>query len=326
LGGNSLLLVQLITQIERLCGKPISLAILFYSPTIAQLASVLREEKWPASGSSLIPVQTGGSKLPFFWIHGDNTTALLPPYLGPNQPLYGLEHQSQDGKPARYTQVETIAARYLEEIRGVQPQGPYFLGGYSFGGIVAFEAAQQLTKQGEEVALLVLLDSHFQWSDPPSSPNVSFRDEVHRHFRNIALLRYEEKLSYLLTRVTWRINDALNNGKTGIREFLKKAVCKVYFAMGHPLPPYLRAFYKFQVIYSQALRNYTPKPYPGRAIYIRAETRPSECSFHWSKLMAGGLEVHEVPGTHLDIRVQPNLHFWAEKLKTCLSHAQQKSK
>lgn len=326
LGGDSLRAVQLITQIERLFGKPTSPAILFRSPTIAQLASILREGKWAASWSSLVPVQTGGSKPPFFWIHGDNTTALLPHYLGPDQPLYGLEHQSQDGKPARYTQIETIAAHYLEEIRVVQPQGPYFLGGYSFGGIVAFEAAQQLTKQGEEVAFLFLLDSHFPWSDIPSSRNVSFRDEVHRHFRNIAILGYEDKFSYLLERVKWRINNALNNGKTGIREFLKKAVCKVYFAMAHPLPPYLRGFYIFYVIYHQAYRNYTPKPYPGRAIYIRAENRPSEYYFHWSRLMAGRLEVHEVPGNHFDIRVEPNLHFWAEKLKTCLSYAQTKSK
>jgi amino acid adenylation domain-containing protein len=323
LGGNSLRAVQLITQIERLSGKPIPPALLFRSPTIAQLASILREEKWPASWSSMVPVQTGGSRLPFFWIHGDYSTALLPYYLGPDQPLYGLEHQSQDGKPARYTRVETIAAHYLEEIRGVQPEGPYFLGGYSFGGIVAFEAAQQLTKQGEEVAFLFLLDSHFPGSDIPSYRNLSFRHEVHRHFRNIALLGYDEKLTYVLARVKQKIKYAFD--KTGIRKFIKKAVCRIYLVMGHPLPPYLRSFYILEV-YNQASSNYTPKPYLGQAIYIRAETRPSDYGFHWGRLMAGGLEVHEVPGNHSDIRVEPNVHFWAEKLRTCLSLAQQKSK
>ena len=323
LGGDSLRAVQLITQIEKVFGKPIPPALLFRSPTIAQLASILREEKWPASWSSLVPVQTGGSKLPFFWIHGDDSNAILPHYLGPDQPLYGLEHQSQDGKPARYTQVETIAAHYLEEIRGVQPHGPYFLGGYSFGGIVAFEAAQQLTKQGEEVAFLFLLDSHFPGCDIPSSRNLFFRDEVHRHFSNIALLEYEEKLTYILVRVKEKIKYAFN--KTGISKFLKRAVCRIYLLMGHPLPPYLRSFYILGV-YNQASRNYTPKPYLGRALYIKAETRPSNYGFHWGRLMAGGLEIHEVPGNHLDIRVEPNVHFWAEKLKTCLSHAQPKSK
>ena len=321
LSGNSLLAVDLITQIENVFGKPIPPAILVRSPTIAQLASILREGKWPAPWSSLVPVQTGGSKLPFFWIHGDHSTALLPHYLGPDQPLYGLEHQSQDGKPARYTQVETIAAHYLEEIRVVQPRGPYFLGGYSFGGIVAFEAAQQLTKRGEEVAFLFLLDSHFPQGDIPSSLSESFRDEVRRHFHNIALLGYEEKLTYLLVRVRGKIEHAL----TGIRKFLKKAVCRVYFVMGHPLPPNLRRFYIFQ-IYNRASRNYTPEPYPGCAIYIKAETRPSDHGFHWGRLMRGGLEVHEVPGNHFDIREEPNAHFWAEKLKTCLAHAQSKSK
>ena len=327
LGGNSLHAVQLITQVERLSGKSIPPAILFHSPTIAQFANILRGEKWPGPWSSLVPGQTNGSKLPFFWIHGDNSIALLPRYLGPDQPLYGLEHQSQDGKPARYTRIETIAAHYLEEIRVVQPRGPYFLGGYSVGGIVAFEAAQQLTKQGEEVAFLFLLDSHFPGIDIPIPRNESFRTKVRRHFRNIALLGYEEKLTYVLARAKERIKFSFNQTAIGIRELLKKAVCRVYLEMGHPLPPHLRGFYIFHLIYRQAWCNYTPKPYSGRAIYIKAENRRSDFAFHWDRLMAGRLEVHEVPGcNHWEIMKEPNVHFWAEKLKTCLSHAQLKSK
>ena len=86
------------------------------------------------------------------------SNSFLPRYLGWDQPLYGLEHQSQDGKPALYDSVKTIASHYLGEIHSVQPNGPYFLGGYSFGAMVAFEMAQQLKKAGADVALLTLLD------------------------------------------------------------------------------------------------------------------------------------------------------------------------
>ncbi|HEY1232585.1 MAG TPA: alpha/beta fold hydrolase, partial [Candidatus Binatia bacterium] len=326
LGGDSLRAVQLITKLERLFGKSIPPAILFRSPTIAQFANILREKKWP-SWSSLVPVQTNGSKPAFFWIHGDNSIALLPRYLGPNQPLYGLEHQSQDGKPARYTRIETIAAHYLEEIRVVQPRGPYFLGGYSVGGIVAFEAAQQLTKQGQEVALLFLLDSHFPGVDIRTSRNESFPDKVRGHFRNMVLLGYEEKLSYFLAKAKERIKFAFNQTEIGLRELLKKVVCRVYLAMGHTLPPHLRGFYIFYLIYRQAWRNYTPKPYSGSAIYIKAEKRNGDFALHWARLMAGRLEVHEVAGcNHWEIMKEENVHFWAERLKACLSQAQSKSK
>src|SRR5207253_5358650 len=96
-------------------------------------------------------------KPPFFWVHGEASDAFLPRYLGPDQPLYGLRHQSEDGTPARYHTVVDIAAHYLSEIRTVQPQGPYFLGGYCFGAMVAFEMAQQLKNQDEKAAFLVLL-------------------------------------------------------------------------------------------------------------------------------------------------------------------------
>src|SRR5262249_51456414 len=179
-------------------GKCLPVPALFRAATIAQLAQLLEQEEWPASWSSLAPIQPKGSKPPFFWVHGDASTAFLPRYLGSDQPLYALHHQSEDGKPARYTRVETIAAHYLEEIRTIQPQGSYFLGGYSFGGTVAFEMAQQLKRQGEEVALLWLLDSHFPGDNVPDAAQEEIdttllRDELRRHLGNLALLGAKEK-------------------------------------------------------------------------------------------------------------------------------------
>ena len=166
---DSLLAVRLITSIEEVFGKQLIPAKVFQSPTIAQLATILRQEKQPDSWSSLIPVQPSGSQPPFFWVHGDLSNSFLPRYLGWDQPLYGLEHQSQDGKPALYDSVESIASHYLDEIHTVQPKGPYFLGGYSFGAMVAFEMAQQLKKAGADVALLALLDPPSVTSSKSSS-------------------------------------------------------------------------------------------------------------------------------------------------------------
>jgi len=104
-------------------------------------------------------IQPDGSKPPLFWVHGDESNDYLPSYLGSDQPLAIFKHQGCHGEPAAHIRVETIAAHYLSQLRTVQAEDPYFLGGYSFGGTVAFEMAQQLEAKGEKVALLFILDS-----------------------------------------------------------------------------------------------------------------------------------------------------------------------
>ena len=149
---------RLIARIEKRFGKNLPVAVLFQSPTIQQLSEILREDDSPDSWSCLITVQPKGSKIPFFWIHGDWSNAVLPAHLGQDQPLYGLEHQAGDGRPALYTQVQAIANHYLDELRTVRSRGPYLLGGYSFGAVLAYEIAHQLKREGEEVSLLFMLD------------------------------------------------------------------------------------------------------------------------------------------------------------------------
>jgi len=138
LGGQSMLAIRLVASIEKATGKRLPPASLFHAPTIELLAKFLQEER-PEDWSCLVPIQPRGTKPPFFWVHGDNSNAYLPQFLGSDQPVYALEHQSQNGKAALYVTVESIAAHYLRELSSVQPKGPYFLGGYSFGGTVAFE-------------------------------------------------------------------------------------------------------------------------------------------------------------------------------------------
>jgi len=325
LGGHSLLALQVIAQIENVFGKRLPPPALLQAPTVGQLAALLGQEKWPETLSSLVPVQPNGSKLPFFWIHGDSSNAFLPRYLGPDQPVYGLVHQSQDGKPAFYTEVETIAAHYLEEIRAVQPKGPYSLGGFSFGGTVAFEMAQRLKRTGEEVVLLFLLDPYFPGDGIPKSPNkstnVSFREELKRHLCNLAPLGAQQKLAYILVRVRDKIAEKITNRTARISKTFKRAVCKLYFAMGHSIPLRLRSFYILD-IYREARRYYRPQLYSGTLVYIKSDEHPGDDLLNWGRVIAGGLEVHEIPGDHETLIERPFVGPWAEKLKDALQRAQ----
>jgi thioesterase domain-containing protein len=328
LGGNSLLGSELTDKIEKAFDIHITPAALFQAPTIAQLAGILRREKWSESCPSLVPLQPNGSKPPFFWVHGDYSCAVLPRYLGPDQPLYGLAHQGQDGTRALYTEVETIAGHYLEEIRTVQLKGPYFLGGYSFGGTVAFEIAQQLKKQSEEVALLFMLDSHFPGDDIPDSPKGSILsdDNIYRHLHNVDVLQTQRaKLAYILVRVMGTIKGKINEKTARIRKILKKGVCKVYLAVGRRIPLSLRSFYILEIYY-KARRNYKPRLYPGAVIYVKSENRSTEHRLNWAKLIAGGLEIHEIPVDHLDLTKESAVRVWADPLITGLQRANESLK
>jgi thioesterase domain-containing protein/acyl carrier protein len=148
LGGHSLLAARLMHRVEQTLGQRLPLAALLQAPTVEQFAGLLRQEGWSASWSSLVPIQAEGSKTPFFCVHGVGGNVLgfrdLARHLGADQPFYALQPQGLDGKRPCLTRVPEMAERYLREIKRIQPEGPYRIGGYSFGGLVAYEMAQQL--------------------------------------------------------------------------------------------------------------------------------------------------------------------------------------
>jgi thioesterase domain-containing protein/acyl carrier protein len=163
LGGHSLLAVRLFVKIERRLGRSLPLASIFTAPTVEQLAAMISAGPAPASSGCLVVLQGEGSKPPLFCVSGARGHAFrfrhLARYLGNDQPIYGLQYPGLDGQTEPLTSVEDIAARFIRHIRLVQPRGPYYLCGFSFGGLVAYEMAQQLTGQDERVAMLVMFDS-----------------------------------------------------------------------------------------------------------------------------------------------------------------------
>src|SRR5262245_28977895 len=274
----------------------------------------------PQHWSSLIPLEPKGTRFPFFWIHGDATNLLLPSALGPDQPLYGLEHQSLDGRPARYTRVETIEKHYLEELRAVRRNSPYSLGGYCFGAIVAFEMAQQLRKEGEHVALIFMLDPPGANQEQAPAPiPVPMREEINRHWRRIAPLGVEGKLQYVLPRVS-----ATVSGRTmWIRKNFAKLRWRYCLWRGQLLPVSLRSPYILNV-YKEATRFYQPQPYPGPIVIFKAQPGPYRPQLNWLHLANGEIEIHEHLGDHMALREKPQVQQWAAILKKALAR-QQKS-
>jgi acyl carrier protein len=161
LGGHSLSAARVAMEIDKLLGCNLPISTLFRLPTIESLARYLTQGDSAPPFSSLVPLQPVGSKPPLFIVHGWGGDVYFFHELAkllPNQPAYGLQAVGLDGKVPRHVSVEEMAAHYVKEIRVFQPEGPYFLVGYSLGSLIAFEMGRQLYQLGQSVAFLGLLD------------------------------------------------------------------------------------------------------------------------------------------------------------------------
>jgi len=322
LGGQSLQAMSLFTQIEKTFGKILPLATLLQAPTVEQLARLLGEQGEALSWSSLVPIQPHGSKPPFFCVHGLRGNVIkyldVAKYLDPEQPFYGLQARGLDGKQAPHTCLKDMAAHYLQEIRSVQPQGPYYLGGYSMGGDIAFEIAQQLHKQNQAVGLLVMFDSFGKGS----FPRLLFRGQNYgAYLRQLGLSRtlYQE-LRFL------------------IKSKLEEATGKLYLRLGRPLPHKLQSSW-IALANTTAGTKYVPQAYPGQVTLFRAQEPPRFTKLYlptvedwysrdlqhgWGRLAKGGVVIHDVPGHHHSMFEEPNIQVVAEQLQACLDKAQAK--
>src|SRR6185295_7366109 len=174
LGGHSLLAVLLMARIEKRFGKSLSLATLFAAPTVESLAALLSRSDGHQQGRSpLVAIQPQGDRPPFFCVHpvGGNVLCYLDlaRHLPPDQPFYALQSPEPGGdQPAS---IEEMAALYLSELRRIQPEGPYRLGGWSMGGLIAFEMARQLESAGQELDLVVLIDTPPPAAQPGPPPS-----------------------------------------------------------------------------------------------------------------------------------------------------------
>jgi thioesterase domain-containing protein/acyl carrier protein len=340
LGGNALVALRLCTQIEKTFGKAIEPANLYQTPTVAQLARKLRRFNSAKPPSSLVEIQSSGTNPPLFCIHPYGGSVLwyydLAHYLGSDQPFYGLQAQGLDGKRPLHNSISTMAAHYVDEIRTFHPHGPYFLAGYSFGGLVAFEMARQLQSIGIEVALLALLDTDSPGyskvrADALPSPNRRdcLQQMILRNLNNLKHLKSNDRLLYVWERISNICTGTTSTARRRVKKRISAIAFKCSQTLGLPLPLALR---DFKSIHRQILRQYKAtyadltQVYGGRVALLRAIEHPPainpEPTIGWAKLLSGKLEIHDVPGDHATLIKEPNVQVLAEKLRTCLSEAQ----
>jgi thioesterase domain-containing protein/acyl carrier protein len=328
LGGHSLLAIRLMAEIQQQFGQNLSLASLFQGATIEQLAKIIRQQTDSQSWSPLVAIQPHGSKPPFFCMPGSGGNVIyfhqLARHLGTEQPFYALQARGLDGESAPLTCVEDIADYYLEAIRTVQPQGPYLLGGHSFGAIVAFEMAQRLHRQGKKVALLALLDLpallpdrqpiELDWDDTKWMATIAHVLEslsgktLGLSSEDFQALDADAQLTLLsasLERVNLLPVDAGINTVRGIAQVIKADE----LAFLRYVPP---------TGYSNQITLFKTGDVYQDELGMLNEEIPNDPAWGWGRLSTEPVEVIMVPGNHTTVLTEPHVQVLAEKLRECL--------
>ena len=287
LGGDSLLAVTLSTRIEKAFDMPVAISALFDHPTPKTLTEWIRSDV--KAVSSPVPVRSAGTRPPLFCIPGSGGYPVLfyklGSYLGADQPVYSFQPEGVDGRALPRTTIESMAEQHLGEMKTMQPTGPYHLCGFSVGGLVAYEMAQQLHRDGEEIAFLGLLDTRLHKAPWPARWIQRLKDDL-KYW-----LRRQEALSHLRA--------------------------------GRVMPRALRNSFPAKV-HERAARRYVPRPYPGSADLFAAVDASNDAAPNvdiWAALIGSDFTVHEIPAGH-DIVKEPYVgdlaDRLAERLNDCL--------
>ncbi|WP_166481988.1 amino acid adenylation domain-containing protein [Scytonema sp. UIC 10036] len=341
LGGHSLLASYLMSQVKQQFGKDIPLPIFLQHPTIEDLAGLLQKNANTFSSSPLVAIQSTGSNPPFFCIPGGGYPFYfhnLARGLGSDQPFYSFQTQSGDGELVTFRQVEEIAAEYIEAIKAVQPKGPYFLGGHSFGARVAFEITQQLLRQGEEIALIAIIDSV---GPVPLAKPVEI-DDVHWLIQTAKLLQLafskdlemetepllsltpDEQLKYVLDYLK-RLEVIPPDAYTTTDLKRLSQVLKIEYQAFHeyapqqvnPLP--ITLFRASDMDYLEAVDPEKLEP-----AQLKNYELLQDLVWGWSAFSSEPVDIQFVPGDHVTMMTQPHVQVLAERLKGCIQKAQAK--
>jgi acyl transferase domain-containing protein/thioesterase domain-containing protein len=320
LGGHSLVGVRLFAKIKKTYHADLELAVLFEARTVRQLANLIRGSQQSTAGkpktwSALVPIQPLGSRIPLFFVHALGADVLfyeqLTKALGPDQPFYAFKSPLVSQAEIRETSVEELASIYVKELRAFFPQGPYLIGGASFGGHIAFEMARQLHAQGLPPQLLVLLDAFI----PGSARQLGMRTQAHIVLRRLG----QQGVAYLMEKASTKRKYW---GKL-LGESAKRLGCSCFRLAGRPLPVSLHLF-EVEEAHLRALNRYTPQVYAGKVTLMRAALRGEALSkrddpnLGWGPFAGGELEIHDVPAGHMTMLFEPHVGTFAEILKTLL--------
>ncbi|HEX7241404.1 MAG TPA: alpha/beta fold hydrolase, partial [Longimicrobiaceae bacterium] len=318
LGGHSLLALRLLAAVERLTGRRVPLATLLVGPTVEGLARAVRAEAALPAAGSLVPIQPAGCEPPIFFVHaaGGNVVsyAALARHLGVDQPFYALQSRGVEAEERPHLRVEDMAADYLVQLRAVQGRGPYRLGGWSMGGLVAFEMARLLDAAGEEVELVALLDSriHREASSPvdPDSHGALAGFLLHLGLTGEQIARAAE-----------------GAGTLGPRERLQRAW---EAARAADVVPGDLEFARFERLWSVFRANvgaaaaYRPQPCAADLLLVLAEERAAPAAgevARWEELTSGSVRSAITPGDHFSLVREPQVREVAALIADALQPA-----
>ncbi|MFN6516223.1 MAG: beta-ketoacyl synthase N-terminal-like domain-containing protein [Nostoc sp. CreGUA01] len=346
LGFDSLMAVELTNWIAKELGVNIPVVSFPAGANIIQLTNQVREVIDCAATKSpteyqpypcLVPLQPQGSKSPFFCVHP--IAGVVFPYyelsslIGKNRPFYGLQSFGLAGKEKPFTRIEDMAAHYIQAMRAVQPQGPYFLGGWSFGAYVAYEIAQQLQQDGQEVALLALIDTPLFSNNKTTNLllmskiflTVSLRYIWPYVYDYFYLATASNKPNKALETRIWNFDKFYSIWKslTGAKVLLEESK---FVQLQQPI---LRHLLPVMQANAQALVNYFPKPYSGK-ITLFQTSKPlvdkQDKYWGWKNGIINNVEILQIPGHHLNCLRIPHVQVVAEKLATCIEQIESTAK
>jgi len=301
LGGHSLLAVRLVARIESAFNVSLPLAVLFDSPTIEALAKHIETLGPAVSRSTVVPLRTGGGA-PFFCVPPAGASVYhfsdLVQRLSPAIDFYGIQPLGLEPGETPQRSIEEMAARYVRDLRTMEPEGPYALGGRCLGAFVAFEMAQQLVADGQEVSLLALIDP----AAPPGIPrNARYYAGRIGYFRRRGAL-LPAALRYLRVRIV------------GLRKLWISGLLANALA---------RRLARVQRVQQRAQDAYRPRPYPGDLVFLAAERgyHPEDNRALWRNLTTGRFDLRLMPGGHRSITQEPNLTPFAQVLESLILRA-----
>jgi acetoacetyl-CoA synthetase len=298
LGGDSSLALKLFAEISKACGKELPPVMIYQAPTIGSLAAILEhpeEFRFPA----LTLLKAGTQEPPLFITHGVGGNVMdffqLVKHIDTSQPIYGMQSKGIDGAEEPFERIEDMAQYFLDAIKDRQPQGPYFLIGYSLGGLVMLELAQRLLASGEKIGLLAMLETYPHRRYLPFGQHMRLIvQRAKGHARILVRLPMRQVVSYVLHPAERLVfvprND--NSKRNGL-----------------PLDAWFTpVMHRMRDRAYLGLRNYRPHFYPGSIKFVRAETVtefPDDPAAVWTRLTKE-FEVTTAPGDHLEII---NRHF-----------------
>ncbi|MDB4916313.1 MAG: hypothetical protein JWM95_3957 [Gemmatimonadetes bacterium] len=340
MGGTSLLAAQLLGQlIDRYANENLTLSSLLEAPTVEQFGLLL-EQGGAQEYQSLVPMRAGGSRPPFYCVHGGGGNVLslrnLAMSMPPDQPFYCLQAAGLDGKSEPFGSVEETAAHYVKAVREFQPDGPYFFGGASFGGLVAFEMARELERQNQKVGFVGLIDTHNHAYGSmlplPKLVYYNLRFMAQRmlfHAARLGKLESDARREYLSGRFNslsrhFRGFTSLITGstKTQVVGHLPPGVAEVETMPGD----FHRTLVRVVAANMRATRNFVPQFFKGSVTLFKAEEPFIEPyqdeKLGWGPVVGGDIEVCVVPGDHADITELPNVRTLAQLLDASLRKAQ----